>query len=79
MLKFPEVEYVDDWMTGESAMELCKFFKEEAEFDGEDADVWEVLEDELKESLDMNLSPLVSIPFIEDRLDKYYRARKNNH
>jgi hypothetical protein len=79
MLKFPEVEYVDEWMTGESAMELCKFFKEEAEFDGEDSDVWEILEDELKESLDMDLSPLVSIPFIEDRLDEYLRARKNNH
>lgn len=79
MLKFPEIEYVDDWMTGESAMELCRFFKEEAEFDGEDPEVWEILEEEIKDSIDLGGSPLVSIPFIENRLDEYNYARKNNH
>ena len=79
MLKFPEIEYVDEWMTGESAMELCRFFKEEAEFDGEDPEVWEILQEEIQDSIDMGGSPLASIPFIENRLDEYNYARKNNH
>ena len=79
MLKLPNVEYVDDWMTGESAVELCKFFRDEAEFDGEDYEIWEVLQEQLESSLDFGASPLISIPFIEDRLAEYQRARKNNH
>lgn len=79
MLKFPQVEYVDEWMKGDSALELCRFFKDEAEFDGEDSEVWEILEEELVASMDLDASPLVSIPFIEDRLDEYLRARENNH
>lgn len=79
MLEFPQVEYVDEWMTGESALELCRFFKDEAEFDGEDSAVWEILEDELIETMNLELSPLVSIPFIDDRLSEYLRARESNH
>lgn len=79
MLEFPQVEYVDGWMKGESALELCRFFKGEAEFDGEDTLVWDILEQEVLDTLANEASPLVSILLIEGRLEKYLKARSSNH